>query len=152
MAVDKDLDLEISRLIKAPRALVWKAWSDPAHLKEWWCPRPWRMRVIDVEWRAGGRSAMEMLGPDGEVMPNDGIVLEFVPGKRWVSTDAFTAGCVPAGPFMVGIWEIEPEGDGTRYTARARHWSAEACAQHSEMGFEAGWGAAADQLAALVEG
>ena len=110
------------------------------------------MRIIDVEWRAGGPLTAEMLGPDGEVMPNDGIVLEFVPGKRWVSTDAFTAGWVPAGPFMVGIWEIEPEGDGTRYTARARHWTAESCAQHKEMGFEAGWGAAADQLAALVEG
>ena len=144
------LELSVTRYIAAPPAAVWQAMVE--RIEDWWCPRPWRMRVIDVEWRAGGRSAMEMLGPDGEVMPNDGIVLEFVPGKRWVSTDAFTAGWVPAGPFMVGIWEIAPEGDGTRYTARARHWSAESCKQHKEMGFEAGWGAAADQLAALVEG
>ena len=52
---------------------------------------------------------------------------------------------------MVGIWEIAPEGDGTRYTASARHWSEEACRQHEEMGFTEGWGACADQLKALCE-
>ena len=53
---------------------------------------------------------------------------------------------------MIGFWEIEPEGSGTRYTARARHWTDEAKAQHEAMGFEAGWGACADQLKALCEG
>ena len=50
-----------------------------------------------------------------------------------------------------GFWEIEPEGSGTRYTARARHWTDEALEQHRAMGFEAGWGACADQLKALCE-
>jgi uncharacterized protein YndB with AHSA1/START domain len=52
---------------------------------------------------------------------------------------------------MVGFFEIEPEGAGTRYTGRARHWTAEAYKTHSDMGFDAGWGAVADQLAALAE-
>jgi hypothetical protein len=40
---------------------------------------------------------------------------------------------------MIGIWSIEPEGSGTRYTASARHWTEEAMRQHQEMGFIQGW-------------
>ncbi len=98
---------------------------------------------------------MTFYGPDGEVMPQNGIYLAFDEGRRFVATDAATLGedgdFEPAGPFMIGIWEIEPEGGGTRYTARARHWSDEAMKQQQEMGFEAGWGACADQLKALAE-
>jgi len=67
-------------------------------------------------------------------------------------TDAITADLQPAGAFMIGIWELEPEGTGTRYTARARHWTDEAMNQHKAMGFEQGWAVCMDQLAALCEG
>ena len=53
--------------------------------------------------------------------------------------------------WLIGIWSVEPEGEGTRYTARARHWTEEAAKQHAEMGFEQGWGACADQLKLLCE-
>jgi uncharacterized protein YndB with AHSA1/START domain len=53
---------------------------------------------------------------------------------------------------MVGIFEIEPDGGGTRYRATARHWTAEAMENHREMGFEQGWSAVAEQLAGLAEG
>jgi uncharacterized protein YndB with AHSA1/START domain len=80
--------------------------------------------------------------------------MAFVPGddRRFAFTDAIVGDLEPAGPFMIGIWSIEPEGDGTRYTARARHWTEEASKQHADMGFEGGWGACADQLVALCEG
>jgi len=52
---------------------------------------------------------------------------------------------------FVRIDTFEPEGDGTRYTARARHWSEQAMLTHRDMGFETGWGAAADQLAQVAE-
>jgi len=52
---------------------------------------------------------------------------------------------------MVGFWEIAPEGSGTRYTGRAKHWTAEAMKQHQEMGFKEGWGTVAEQLKALCE-
>jgi len=53
--------------------------------------------------------------------------------------------------FMIGIWEITAEGEGTRYTATCRHWTEADCQRHAEMGFEAGWGTCADQLLALAE-
>lgn len=142
-------ELSISRFIDAPPAIVWRCWTD--HLAEWWTPKPWTCRIDAMELRAGGRSAVTMFGPDGEESAMEGVYLEVVPERRIVFTDAFTAGWQPAGPFMVGIVELEPEGSGTRYTGRARHWTEEAMRQHQEMGFEQGWSRVADQLAALAE-
>lgn len=79
------------------------------------------------------------------------MVLEFTPGVSFAFTDAFAAGWVPREPFMVGIFCIFAEGQGTRYRACARHWSAETMKQHEEMGFMEGWGAVANQLKELAE-
>lgn len=147
---DMENELAIERIIDAPPAVVWRVWTE--RTEEWFCPKPWRVEIIAQELRPGGRSAMVMKGPNGEEHPQEGIILEVVPERRIVSTDAFHAGWVPAGPFMVGIWDFEPiEGGRTRYRAAARHWSAEAREQHEAMGFEAGWGVVADQLAELAE-
>lgn len=143
-------ELSISRFIDAPPAKVWDVMVN--RQGEWWCPRPWRAEVVQQERRAGGRASLTMYGPEGEVVPNEGIYLAWDEGRRFVTTDAVTADLQPAGPFMIGIWEVAPEGEGTRYTASARHWTEEAMRQHAEMGFEQGWGACADQLAALCEG
>ena len=142
-------ELKVTRFIAAPPAKVWEIMAN--RQEEWWCPAPWRIEMLAQERHAGGRSAMIMRGPDGQEMPQEGIFLEWTEGKRFVTTDAVNADFEPAGPFMVGIWEIEPEGDGTCYTARARHWSEETMQQHADMGFEEGWGKCAEQLAALAE-
>ena len=146
-------ELSVTRYIDAPPAMVWDVMAN--RQAEWFCPAPWRAEVVRQDRRAGGRCEMTFYGPDGEVMPQNGIYLAFDEGRRFVSTDAATLGedgdFVPAGPMMIGFWEIAPEGSGTRYTARARHWTDEAKQQHEAMGFEQGWGACADQLKALCE-
>ena len=142
-------ELSVTRFIAAAPDKVWDVMAN--RQEEWWCPRPWSIEMIAQERRPGGRSAMIMRGPEGEEMPQEGIFLAWEEGRRFVTTDALTSDFRPAGPFMVGIWEIEPEGDGTRYTASARHWSEETMRQHAEMGFEEGWSACAAQLAELCE-
>ena len=142
-------ELSVTRYIAAPPAAVWDAMVN--RQEEWWCPRPWRVEIVAQDRFPGGRSAMIMRGPDGEEMPHDGIMLAWDEGRRFASTDAIVGDLEPSGPFMIGIWEIEPEGEGTRYTARARHWSDEASQQHEEMGFVQGWEACAAQLAELCE-
>lgn len=137
-------DLTITRLIDAPREAVWRAYTD--HLAEWWCPRPWSVEVIEQDMRPGGRSAMIMRGPNGEQAPQEGVYLEIVPLERIVFTDAFAGRWRPQGPFILGIMDFASEGTGTRYTATARHWTAEAKAQHEAMGFVEGWGKVAEQL------
>lgn len=146
-------ELTVTRLIDAPPETVWEVMTN--RQTEWWCPKPWRAEIDHQDRRAGGRCDMTFYGPDGEKMPQNGIYLAWDEGRRFVITDAVTGDFEPAGPFMIGIWEIAPAkvngGTGTRYTASARHWTDEAKKQHEEMGFAEGWGACADQLKALCE-
>ena len=143
-------ELKVERRIDAPVEMVWATMID--RFDEWFCPKPWRAEARGIEWRSGGRSLVVMHGPNGEEMPNEGTILEFEPNRRFVFTDAFKSGWIPSGPFMVGLFEIAPDGNGTRFTAAARHWTDEALEQHRAMGFETGWGAVADQLKTLAEG
>jgi uncharacterized protein YndB with AHSA1/START domain len=151
---DNGWGLSVTRFIAASPATVWDVMT--RRQMEWWCPLPWRAEVVEQDWRAGGITHVLMRGPEGEEHPHSGIFLEVVPGVRWVSTDAFCRtvdeAIMPTDPFMVGCWEIEAEGEGTRYTATARHWTEAAAISHAEMGFADGWGACADQLVALCEG
>ena len=142
-------ELSITRRINAAPEKVWDVLAN--RQEEWWCPKPWTIEMVAQERRPGGRSAMIMRGPDGEELPQEGIFLAWDEGRRFVTTDAVKFDFEPSDPFMIGIWEIEADGDGTRYTARARHWTEDAMKQHADMGFEEGWGACADQLKALCE-
>lgn len=135
-----------------PPALVWEAWTTPELLMQWFCPAPWTVSACEVDLRPGGVFDTTMRSPEGEEHPNKGCYLEVVPGERLVFTDALRAGFRPGGGgFMTGIIEIFAEGEGTRYRATALHSDAETRAKHEEMGFHAGWGAALDQLVALMQ-
>lgn len=142
-------ELSLTRYIDAPPSKVFNVWVE--RLGEWWAPKPYTTPHVDIDWWPGGRAITTMRAPDGTDLPNEGVVLEFVPGKRVVFTDAFKGDWEPTGPFFVAMFTFEPEGSGTRYTARARHWTEEARQQHEAMGFHEGWGAVADQFTALVE-
>jgi uncharacterized protein YndB with AHSA1/START domain len=148
-------ELSVTTHIDAPPAKVWDAMAN--RQEEWWCPKPWRAVFEAKEARPGGRCDVTMYGPEGEVHPHNGIYLAWEEGRRFVSTDAIVfdqegGDFEPHGPFMIGIWEIEPEGSGTRYTARARHWTEADSKRHEEMGFTEGWGACMMQLKELCEG
>ncbi len=142
-------ELVITRLIAATPATVWDVMVNRTN--EWWCPKPWRAEMDFGSRAPGGLSEAVMYGPDGEKNRHPGFILAWDEGHRFAFTDAIVGDLEPSGPFMLGIWEIEAEGDGTRYTARARHWTPESKAHHLEMGFVEGWGTCADQLQALCE-
>lgn len=113
-------ELSLTREIDAPRALVYKAWTQ--HLAEWFAPKPLTTTLIDVDFRAGGRFQFTMKdAANAAEYPCDGVFLEVVPNERIVSTDAFLPGWVPSDkPFMVAVTTFEDLGNGkTLYTARA---------------------------------
>jgi len=142
-------ELSVTRLIDAAPDKVWQVMT--TRTNEWWCPKPWRAEMDFGSRKPGATSKAVMYGPDGEVNEHPGTILAWDEGRRFAFTDAIQGDLQPAGPFMIGIFEIAPEGSGTRYTGRARHWSPESMAHHQEMGFEQGWGTVADQLKALCE-
>lgn len=142
-------ELTVSRMIEADPAKAWDVLAN--RTDEWFCPKPWR---AEVSWGArepGAINRTTMFGPDGEKNDSTGTILAWDEGRRIATTDAITGDLEPAGPFMIGIWEVVPDGSGTRFTASARHWTEEAMKQHAEMGFDQGWGAMADQFKALCE-
>ncbi len=146
-----DRELGFSRLIPAPPNKLYRAWTEPDLLVQWFAPLPWTTPRAELDVRPGGSSMVVMRGPDGNEFPNHGVYLEVVPGARLVFTDAYTQAWQPSEkPFMTVILTFEAEGDATRYTVRVRHWSAEDREAHEKMGFYPGWGQCTDQLAALV--
>lgn len=144
--------LRLERLLTAPRAAIWRCWTEPELMKQWFCPAPWRVVEARVELRPGGRSRIVMEGPNGERHPADGVYLEVVENERLVFTDAFLDPWTPSNEaFMVASVELSDAPGGTRYVATARHWSLAATKRHEDMGFHEGWGICADQLDALAK-
>ena len=146
-------DLVISRLVRAPRATLWRAWTDPALLKEWWCPKPWTTEVRAFELRPGGAFHTHMSGPDGGSSDNPGCFVDIVPHERIVFTSMLLGGWRPAKPWMpfTAVITLADEAGGTRYVATVMHPDVATRDQHEQMGFFDGWGTCIDQLEALAK-
>lgn len=149
-------DLTISRLIKAPPAAIWQAWSDPVHFAQWWIPAPIECQVVRLDLRPGGAFETRMREPGkAEFQPHvEGCFLEIEPERKLSFTTSLVEGWRPAEPWLAvtAIMTFTPEGDATRYSALVLHKTQEDARKHDEMGFQEGWGTAIAQLAALVEG
>jgi uncharacterized protein YndB with AHSA1/START domain len=151
MTATHEHELVLTRLIDAPRAALYRAWTDPELLKQWFAPLPYTTPHAELDVRPGGANFIVMKSPDGQEMPNRGTYLEVVPNEKIVFTDAYVGDWMPSPkPFMTVILTFEDEAGKTRYTARVRHWTAEDKETHEKMGFHQGWGICTDQLSALV--
>ncbi len=146
-----DRELVLTRVLNAPRHLVYRCWTEPELMKQWFAPKPWSTPHAEVDLRPGGASLVVMKSPEGVEYPNPGQYLEVVPNERLVSTDAYTGDWVPnAKPFMTVILTFEDQGGKTLYTATVRHWTKEDAETHVKMSFHEGWGICAGQLEALA--
>jgi uncharacterized protein YndB with AHSA1/START domain len=146
-----DRELVLTRVIDAPREKLFRAWTQPELLKQWFAPLPYTTPSAELDVRPGGANFIVMRGPDGTEIPCGGVYLEVVENERLVFTDAFTKAWEPSEkPFMTVILTFEEAGGKTKYTARVRHWTVADREAHEKMGFYQGWGQCADQLTALI--
>lgn len=153
--VDPELDLRIDRVIRAPRARVWKAWTDPRDLARWWLPAPTQCRVEQLDVVPGGAFVTSM-SDDGTVfMPHlDACFVVVRPGEQIVFTNALDSRWRPTSPAPVSMVAEITFGDhpqGTEYRAIVRHTDARSRIHHEQLGFAEGWGAVTAQLAAIAE-
>jgi uncharacterized protein YndB with AHSA1/START domain len=148
-----DRELVLRRLIDAPREALYRCWTEPALLRQWFAPAPFSTPVAELDVRAGGSNYLVLKSPDGQEIPNHGVYLEVVPNRKVVFTDAYVSAWQPSpNPFMTVILTFEDAGAGqTRYTVRVLHFTVEGRQRHEQMGFHQGWGQCADQLAALAK-
>jgi uncharacterized protein YndB with AHSA1/START domain len=80
-------ELILNRIIDAPRDLVFRTWTDPAHLAKWWGPRDFTNPVCEIDPRPGGALRIVMRAPDGTDYPMAGVFREIVAPERLVFTN-----------------------------------------------------------------
>ncbi len=148
-----ELDLTLTRIIKAPRSAVWNAWTDPARFEQWWVPAPSVCRVRDMDLRPGGSFRTEISQDGATFGPHiTGCFLAVDELERIVFTDALLAGWRPAPTsFVTAVITMRDHPGGTEYTATATHRDSADRDRHEELGFHDGWGTVARQLAELAE-
>jgi uncharacterized protein YndB with AHSA1/START domain len=152
-ALDPARDLQITRLLNAPREKVWRCWTEAEHLVKWFAPKPWTTPYAKLDVRPGGAQIVTMRSPEGQDYPTNGLYLEVIPNEKLVWTDAYTGAWIPsAKPFFTAILTFADEDGKTRYTATARHWNADDTQTHAKMGFDGGWNQCATQLEEIAAG
>ena len=139
----------ITRVFDGPRALVFKAWTDPKHVAQWWGPKGFNNTDCEMDMRTGGAFVLHMRGPDGVMYPCEGVFREVVVPERIVYTgpargDACGAGLPPNAMVTVTFEEDDGQTTVTIYTRFQSSADREAAVK---MGFRTGWTDSFDRLA-----
>jgi uncharacterized protein YndB with AHSA1/START domain len=153
----------MTRTFDAPRDLVWKAFTDPEHMKQWWGPQGATVVKSDMDLRPGGRYHYALRMPDGTLMWAKFVYREITPTSRIVFVNSFSdeAGGVTNHPMaptwpleMLSTFLFEDEGEKTRFTVR---WTPLNPSDVERATFAAGlasmhqgWGGTLDKLAAYL--
>jgi uncharacterized protein YndB with AHSA1/START domain len=105
----KDRELIITRVLNAPRELVWKVWTEPDHIKNWWGPTGFTNTIFKMEVKPGGEWDFIMHGPDGTDYKNHTIFREVIKPERLVFDHV-------SGPKHHTVVTFEDQGDKTLLT------------------------------------
>jgi uncharacterized protein YndB with AHSA1/START domain len=151
---NKDLpvrELMLTRILDAPRELVFKLWTEPAHLAQWWGPKGFTNPVCEIEARAGAAIRVHMRAPDGTVYPMGGAIEEIVPPRRLVFTTSAHAGG-ESGPFFVNRNTVTFDDlDGrTKLTLHVRVVEAAPGSEDALAGMDQGWSESFERLLDLA--
>lgn len=159
-------DFVISRVFDAPRDLLWKCFTEPERMKQWWGPKGFKVIASDMDLRVGGTYHYGMKAPDGSTMWGLFAYREIVPQERLVLVDCFSdekrgvtrhpmAPVWPLQMLSTFIFEDVPGGE-TRFTVR---WSPYEATPEEQAMFESdqsrvsmtnGWSGTMDQLEAYL--
>lgn len=153
MKFNSQFDLKLERIVDLPVELIWEAWTNPLHLKPWFCPKPWTVIDCEIDLRPGGVFKTIMKSPEGHEFPNLGCYLEVIKNQKLTWTDALLPGFRPtseaksgAGMLFTASIVLEPIGQQTKYTATCFHKDEQDRIKHEKMGFNEGWSICLDQL------
>lgn len=136
----------ITRVLDAPRALVFDAWTDSRHMARWWGPHGFTNPVCELDARPGGAIRIHMRGPDGTVYPMTGVYREVVPPERLVFTSsALDEKGNPLFEVLNTVTFTEQAGK-TTLTLEARVLTSTAAGAPYLSGMEPGWTQTLDRL------
>jgi uncharacterized protein YndB with AHSA1/START domain len=149
-ASSMEREVEITRIVDAPRELVFNAWIDPEHLKRWWGPTVFTNPVCEVDARVGGAWHIVMRGPDGAEYPCGGVYQEIVASERLVFTNIATD---TEGKLIIDgltIVTFAEDGGKTKLPLQTRGVAVVPYAAAYLKGMEAGWTQSLERLAQEV--
>ena len=141
----------IRRTLNVPRALVWRAWTGPMMMAQWFGPRMFTTPVCELDVRVGGNLRIIMRGPDGNDYPMHGVFTEVVPETRLVFTNIPTDGS--GNHLMEGETRVTfaDAGGQTGLTVAAHMVGCLPMAKQMLAGMEAGWTQTIDKLGEMLE-
>jgi uncharacterized protein YndB with AHSA1/START domain len=135
-----DRELTLTRVFDAPRRLVYRAWTDPAHVANWWLPGPgFTVPVCEIDARPGGVFRVDMRGPDGMLYPNNGLVFEAIEPERVVFSLVLLDDASHAIMASLNTIAFEEQGDRTRIIMHTRLVHVAPEASEAVAGMEEGW-------------
>jgi uncharacterized protein YndB with AHSA1/START domain len=141
----------MTRTFDAPRELVWRAWTDPKHLMQWWGPHGFSAPVCELDVRPGGAILIHMHGPDGTVYPMKGVFLEVVEPERLVFSSIAQEDDQGNGQLELLTTITLAERDGkTELTLQATVVKAAPEAAGPLAGMEEGWKQSLDKLTSYL--
>jgi uncharacterized protein YndB with AHSA1/START domain len=146
-------EIVITRVLNAPRALVFQLWADPQHLVQWWGPKGFTSFACDSDRKAGGKFHLQMRAPDGTIHPCSATIREMVEPERIVfAGQEDGSGCGAGIPPRSVVTVTFAEHDGqTKVTIHTLLESAADREAAAEMGFVVGWNGCFDRLAEMLE-
>ncbi len=158
-AVHETERMVVTRIFDAPRELVWRAWTDPKYVMQWWGPKGFSSPVCQIDFRVGGKSILCMKSPDGQEFWNGIEYHEIVPHEKIVSSMYFSdskGNRVEPGEYGIdheaidGAFDVtlfEDFGNGqTKLTLIGNETMEEA----TKSGQVEGWNEILDKVAAVV--
>jgi uncharacterized protein YndB with AHSA1/START domain len=144
---NEEQELVLTRVFDAPRELVFKAWTDPKCVAQWWRPRGFTNPVCELDVRPRGAIRIHMRGPDGTVYPMTGVYQEVVEPERIVFTSAALDAEGNALFELLTTVTFAEQGGKTKQILRARVIKRTAQAAQYLKGMEAGWTQSLEHLA-----
>ncbi len=127
-----DREISHTRVVNAPRELVYRVWTEPQHIAQWWGPNGFKNTVHEMNVKPGGVWRFIMHGPDGTDYSNRVEYLEVIPNERLV----YTLGVDQPGvaPLFETTVTFEDEGGKTRVTMHGIFSSRELFDQKMKQG------------------
>lgn len=148
IATPSDREVVMTRVVDAPRRLVWDAWTNPAHVPHWMLgPGDWTMPVCEIDLRPGGRWRFVWKKPGGSTMEMEGAYKEVVPPERLVSTERWG----PEWPETTNTLVLSEGGGRTTISLTVRYPSKDARDAAMKTGMEEGARASFDRLERYVQ-
>ena len=143
-------ELVLTRIFDAPRELVFKAWTDPKIVAQWWGPHRFTNPVCELDVRPGGAIRIHMRGPDGTVYPMTGTYQEIVEPERIVFTSAALDAAGNPMFEVLTILTFAAQGGKTKQILRAHVIKSTAQAAPYLAGMETGWTQSLERLTAYL--